>query len=132
MTIVSKFGLVLAAAGVAMAATLVQRGEGWSKSELEVLQSLSLDALETLPADPSNRYADDPGAAAAFAKLPITHSHPAPGVTTRGASACQARNSSEVTRITSTPLGGSQVFIRAFQFLNLRISKSRNRNLFRG
>ncbi|HWI17979.1 MAG TPA: cytochrome c peroxidase [Vicinamibacterales bacterium] len=35
----------------------------WSASQLEELQSLSIAALEPLPADPTNRVADDPRAA---------------------------------------------------------------------
>ena len=48
----------LAVVGVAM------RRSDFSKTEWAVVQSLSLAALEPLPADPSNRYADNPGAAA--------------------------------------------------------------------
>ena len=39
------------------------RGERWSKEEIEVIQSLSLSELPELPADPTNRFADDPRAA---------------------------------------------------------------------
>lgn len=51
--------LVLAAALTTVAAT---RGGRWSDEELEVLRGLSLSALEPLPADPTNRVADDPQA----------------------------------------------------------------------
>ena len=54
------------AAGVAVAAWT---GPRFSEEEWEQLQSLSLDALEPLPADPSNRYADDPAAARLGEKL---------------------------------------------------------------
>lgn len=36
----------------------------WSEEELRIIASLSLDALPPLPADPSNRVADEPAAAA--------------------------------------------------------------------
>ncbi len=51
--------MVLAAALTAVAAT---RGERWSAEELETLRGLSLSGLEPLPADPTNRVADDPAA----------------------------------------------------------------------
>ena len=38
-------------------------GPRWSKAERETLRSLSLASLGPLPADPSNRYADDTSAA---------------------------------------------------------------------
>lgn len=41
----------------------------WTPDELATLQSLSLDSLPPLPHDPSNRYADDPRAAALGEKL---------------------------------------------------------------
>ena len=41
----------------------------WTDEELEILRSLSLESLEPLPADPSNRHADDPRAAALGEKL---------------------------------------------------------------
>ncbi|HEY0086183.1 MAG TPA: cytochrome c peroxidase [Allosphingosinicella sp.] len=34
--------------------------ERWSPDELELLRSLSIDSLEPLPSDPSNKVADDP------------------------------------------------------------------------
>lgn len=36
--------------------------QNWSEEELSLIASLSLDALPPLPADPSNRVADDPAA----------------------------------------------------------------------
>jgi cytochrome c peroxidase len=42
---------------------------GWSEGQLGVLRSLSLASLPPLPKDPSNKYADDPGAAALGKKL---------------------------------------------------------------
>jgi cytochrome c peroxidase len=42
---------------------------GWSDEELKTLHSLSLSSLPPLPADPSNRYADDPRAIALGRKL---------------------------------------------------------------
>ena len=46
-------------------AALAPRGAGpdWSEAELRLIGSLSLDQLPPLPADPSNRVADDPAAA---------------------------------------------------------------------
>ena len=44
------------------AAALPSRG-AWSTAQLEELRALSLAALEPLPADPTNRVADDPAAA---------------------------------------------------------------------
>lgn len=40
------------------------QAEGWSESELALMRSLALDALPPLPADPSNRVADQPAAIA--------------------------------------------------------------------
>ena len=49
-------------AGVtAVAAT--SASDGWSAAQLDELRSLSLTALEPVPADPTNRVADDPRAA---------------------------------------------------------------------
>lgn len=42
---------------------------GWSIDELKTLNSLSLSSLPPLPADPSNKYADDPRAIALGRKL---------------------------------------------------------------
>jgi len=42
---------------------------GWSDDELKTLHSLSLSSLPLLPADPSNKYADDPKAIALGRKL---------------------------------------------------------------
>ena len=53
--------LLIAAATVAIAAS--RRGE-WTPEEVEQLRALSLAELEPLPADPSNRFADDARAAA--------------------------------------------------------------------
>ena len=54
------FALTVAGVTVAGAAG----GGRWSAAERETLRSLSLAALGAPPADPSNRYADDPAAAA--------------------------------------------------------------------
>ena len=40
------------------------REAAWSDAEIRLLESLSIDALGPPPADPSNRFADDPRAAA--------------------------------------------------------------------
>jgi cytochrome c peroxidase len=39
------------------------RTDRWSSDEVEVLRQLSIEALDPLPADPTNRFADDPAAA---------------------------------------------------------------------
>lgn len=39
-------------------------GPRWSEDEISILESLRLGTLEPLPLDPTNRHADDPGAAA--------------------------------------------------------------------
>lgn len=39
-------------------------GDSWSDREIEMLRSLSIKSLPPLPPDPSNRYGDDPRAAA--------------------------------------------------------------------
>ena len=44
-------------------------GARWSEDELNALRSLWIGSLPPLPADPSNKYADDPGAAAFGQKL---------------------------------------------------------------
>ena len=46
------------------AAAISTTNDDWSKEQRAILQSLSIDSLEPLPPDPSNRYADDPAAAA--------------------------------------------------------------------
>jgi cytochrome c peroxidase len=48
---------------------VVSGGETWSASELDELRSLSLAELEPLPADPTNRVAGDPRAAALGERL---------------------------------------------------------------
>ena len=56
----------LVAATVISAAAVQTRGlvtPRWSKAEREMLRSLSLASLGPVPADPSNRYADDTSAA---------------------------------------------------------------------
>ena len=57
--IATAAALVLAVALTTVAAT---RGDRWSDEEREVLRGLSLSQLEPLPADPTNRVADDPRA----------------------------------------------------------------------
>jgi cytochrome c peroxidase len=53
--------LALAATSLALYAA-ASRGDRWSDEELNQMQSLSLARLDPLPADPSNRVADDPRA----------------------------------------------------------------------
>ena len=48
--------------GVTVAAT-TSGSDGWSATQVDELRSLSLPALEPVPADPTNRVADDPRAA---------------------------------------------------------------------
>ena len=54
------FPLLLAVALTTIAAT--GGGDRWPEKDLDMLRSLSLAELEPLPADPSNRFADDPRA----------------------------------------------------------------------
>ena len=58
--------IVLTAVLTTVAAT---RGDRWSDKDLDVLRSLSLAELEPLPADPTNRVADDPAAVKLGQKL---------------------------------------------------------------
>lgn len=62
-----KIWLAIAATLVLLAACVGRpfgSDNAWNEEELAVLRSLSLAALKSLPADPSNRVADDPAAAA--------------------------------------------------------------------
>ena len=52
----------LLAAVVTITALAASRGDGWTPEQIDQLRSLSLAGLEPLPADPSNRVADDPRA----------------------------------------------------------------------
>jgi cytochrome c peroxidase len=61
---VIELGACAALAMVPLGAALTGRAERWSAEERETLRSLSLASLEALAADPSNRYGDDPRAAA--------------------------------------------------------------------
>lgn len=56
--------VVAASAGVTRLALGAAGPRGWSADERATLRSLSLSALGAVPADPSNRVADDPRAAA--------------------------------------------------------------------
>ena len=64
-------GLLVVALLVVMFGFTSERGgdAAWSDEELVALRSLSLASLEPLAADPSNRYGDDPRAAALGEKL---------------------------------------------------------------
>ena len=57
------------ALAIALVAALASRRGGWSDEQREVLKSLALSSLGPLPADPSNRVADDPRAAALGERL---------------------------------------------------------------
>src|SRR5829696_4526437 len=58
-----------AALATLLVAALAGRRERWSSEERETLRSLSLASLGPLPADPSNRFAADPRAAALGERL---------------------------------------------------------------
>jgi cytochrome c peroxidase len=65
MTFIAKAPIWLAATAVLLAATLPIEGPiRWKDDEVSILESLSLSALGPLPTDPTNRFADDPRAAA--------------------------------------------------------------------
>ena len=57
------FAAAMLAAGGAAAGLRYGLAPGWTESELTLVRSLSLEALPPLPADLSNRVADDPRAA---------------------------------------------------------------------
>jgi cytochrome c peroxidase len=73
----ATFAVVAAAAASVVATTLVSAAEAharstaarWSDDEREMLRSLSLSSLEPLRPDPTNRYGDDPRAAALGQRL---------------------------------------------------------------
>lgn len=56
-------GITLFSLAIGVAAASLSGGAELNDEEMEVLRSLSLAELEPLPADPTNRYADDPRAA---------------------------------------------------------------------
>jgi cytochrome c peroxidase len=58
-----------AALAIMLVAALAGRRSRWSDEEREVLRALSLSSLGPLPADPSNRWADDARAAALGERL---------------------------------------------------------------
>ena len=58
--------VILSLSTLAIAAS---RGDGWTAGEIDQLRSMSLSQLEPLPADPTNRVADDPRAVALGHKL---------------------------------------------------------------
>ena len=62
-TITVLVSLAFAASSAAARYGYAVGGGRWSAQERETLRSLSLASLGPLPADPSNRYADDSGAA---------------------------------------------------------------------
>ena len=68
------FNRLAAMAAALMVIAAIATGAGhrvdeWSAAEIEDLQSLTLGALDALPADPTNRFADDPAAAEFGRKL---------------------------------------------------------------
>src|SRR5690606_18501980 len=58
-----RIGTLAAVALVACAAA-ASNGRRWSAQEVQTIRSLWIGELEPPPADPSNRYADDPAAVA--------------------------------------------------------------------
>jgi cytochrome c peroxidase len=60
---VSRWTLAILLAFAALVALAAAAGAGWSREELAQLRELSIANLPPPPADPSNRVADDPGAA---------------------------------------------------------------------
>jgi cytochrome c peroxidase len=60
--IVAVFTVAVVMVLAALTAVAATRGERWSAEELATLRGLSLSGLEPLPADPTNRVADDPAA----------------------------------------------------------------------
>jgi cytochrome c peroxidase len=54
---------------IGITAIAASRGDGWTPEQIDQLRSLSLSKLEPLPADPSNRVADDPRAVALGQRL---------------------------------------------------------------
>ena len=63
LAIVISTALALACLAAATPRALDQLRPRWTPEEREMLRSLSLSSVEPLPADPSNRYGDDPRAA---------------------------------------------------------------------
>ncbi len=68
-TLFLELGACVALAVLPLGTALTGRAERWSADEREALKSLSLASLGPLPADPSNRYGDDPRAAALGERL---------------------------------------------------------------
>ena len=61
LTVLSSAANALLVGGTVFAATIA---DPWSAAERQTIQSLSLASLPALAADPTNRVADDPNAAA--------------------------------------------------------------------
>jgi cytochrome c peroxidase len=59
---IGGLAVVALTTAVACAAT-ASGGRRWSEAEIEEIRTLWIEELEPLPADPSNRHADDPAAA---------------------------------------------------------------------
>lgn len=58
-----RMATVVCVVAITACATSPVEPDGWSPAELEVLRSLWIGSLDPLPPDPSNAWADDPGAA---------------------------------------------------------------------
>jgi cytochrome c peroxidase len=63
MTIKHLFAVVVTLMFATIAGTAASSSGGWTAAQIDELRSLSLIELEPLPADPTNRVADDPRAA---------------------------------------------------------------------
>jgi cytochrome c peroxidase len=63
MTIKHFFALIVTTMLATIAGTAASRSGDWTAAQIDELRSLSLSELEPLPADPTNRVADDPRAA---------------------------------------------------------------------
>jgi cytochrome c peroxidase len=61
--------LVVVASSLTLACAAVSVSDRWSSEEKEALRSLWIGSLDSLPADPSNRFAEDPRAAELGARL---------------------------------------------------------------
>ena len=63
MTIKHLFAVVVTIMLATIAGTAASSSDDWSAAQIDELRSLSLSELEPVPADPTNRVADDPRAA---------------------------------------------------------------------
>ena len=93
--------LAFAAMLVAVTTTLSAASfDGWTAAQIEELRSLAIAALEPLPADPTNRVADDPKAAALGERLFFDTR-----LSSNGKVACGTCHKPELNFQDGTPLG---------------------------